>query len=136
MEVLIDQCMFGLQTPGPGWRGWCPAQKKTRFLTISPWIAHELARRCDGSHTHQQLLGGRANDAAKYPLALCQAICRGLVEELRCKTLGVRGVSEILPLSHVQLVQKSDVDHLEDEEQTKALLHEAWENVSGMPLDP
>ena len=55
-------------------------------MTNSKVIGRELSRRCDGSHVHQTLIDGRARDAARYPPALCRAICRGISKEkmLRC----------------------------------------------------
>ena len=38
----------------------------------------KLSRQCDKSHAHQQLVGGRAHDAAFYPLPLIRAICAGI----------------------------------------------------------
>ena len=60
-----------------------PAKKKTKFMTNSHAIAAELKRVCKGEHEHQQLLSGRAAEAARYPKGLCEAICRGLREEIK-----------------------------------------------------
>ena len=57
------------------------AKKPTRFMTNSRSIGQELRRKCDGAHSHQPLVDGRAKDAARYPPALCRAICRGIVKE-------------------------------------------------------
>ena len=67
-----------------------PAQKKTRLMTNSQAIAEELSRKCPGKHQHQQLLGGRAAEAARYPKGLCEAICRGVREEKRWRDMGAR----------------------------------------------
>ena len=39
-------------------------------------MLRRLSRRCDGSHSHQQLVGGRAAQAAFYPEQLVEAILR------------------------------------------------------------
>ena len=114
MLTLADQCQYGLKTPGK-YEHPTPAKKPTKFLTNSVWIAQELSRKCPGHHSHQHLVGGRAKATGRYPPKLCDAICRGLVQELHCSTLGIKGVAEILPLSSVSLTQKADVDHDEDE---------------------
>eukprot|EP00972_Heterocapsa_arctica_P096822 14283735-Heterocapsa_arctica.AAC.1 len=63
---------------GPG-----AARKTTRFLTNSPHIAKDLDKKCPGDHRHVQLINGRAAAAHKYPVALCEAICRGAANQLR-----------------------------------------------------
>ena len=52
--------------------------KPTRFLSSSPHMTAQLDRRCDRSHNHQHLTGGRCADAAFYPLPLIQAILKGI----------------------------------------------------------
>ena len=37
-----------------------------------------LFKTCQGGHTHQPLLGGRAAEAAFYPLGLLKAILQGM----------------------------------------------------------
>ena len=82
--TVADQCMYGLKT-------WSkdrsikdmPARKRTKFMTNSPCIAEELSRRCKGQHVHQQLMDGRATEAAIYPEPLCRAICVGLIREMK-----------------------------------------------------
>jgi hypothetical protein len=50
----------------------------TRCLTSSSEMAEGLDKRCDRSHRHQHLVGGRAAAAAFYPLPLVRAILRGI----------------------------------------------------------
>ena len=66
-EVVCDQCQFGLTTKGtaPGER--LPAMKPTRFLSSSKQMIGMLGKRCDRSHRHQTLVGGRCAEAAFYP---------------------------------------------------------------------
>ena len=74
--------MYGLVT-NSAVAGMSPTQKQTRFMTDSACVAEELKRKCDRSHKHQQLAGGRASKAAIYPEGLCGAICKGLMEVIR-----------------------------------------------------
>ena len=61
--VTADQCQYGLTTPaGDGVQ--LPALKPTKFLTNASPLADMLRKRCDRSHAHQQLVGGRCADAA------------------------------------------------------------------------
>ena len=71
------------------------AKKPTRFMTNSRSIGNELKKKCDGGHEHQPLLDGRAKDAARYPQALCRAICRGVAKENMQRQLGIRAVMEV-----------------------------------------
>ena len=64
--VIADQCMYGLKTRSEKGKS-AKAKKPTRFMSISEEIRKQLNKRCHGSHTHQQLLGGRAKGAAIYP---------------------------------------------------------------------
>ena len=66
-----DQCMFGFKTWGSSKHRLAPARKATNIMTNSRSVGKELKVKCDGSHEHQPLVGGRAKDAARYPPALC-----------------------------------------------------------------
>ena len=90
-----DQCMYGLKTWGKNKSELVLAKKPTRFLTNSRALGRELSRRCDGSHCHQSLVDGRAAYAARYPKALCRAICKGIIEEKKERSMGIRAVVEI-----------------------------------------
>ena len=73
-----DQCQFGLLTKSADGQGKSLAMKPTMFMTSSQAMAECLDRKCDRSHVHQHLEGGRAAEAAFYPLALIRAILRGI----------------------------------------------------------
>ena len=82
LTTITDQCMFGLTTTN--WEGKrMPAKKKTRFMSNSEEIMAQLNVKCPGEHQHQMLIDGRAKKAAIYPPALCRAICKGLVEQIK-----------------------------------------------------
>ena len=93
--VEADQCMFGLKTWGSSKAQLVLAKKPTRFMTNSRSMGHELRRKCDGTHTHQPLVDGRAKDVARYPPALCRAICRGIAKEKMQRQHGIRAVMEV-----------------------------------------
>ena len=77
-KVTCDQCQFGLTTKGSKEGERLPAMKPTRFISSSLHMISQLDRRCDRSHTHQHLTGGRCAEAASYPLPLIRAILKGI----------------------------------------------------------
>ena len=87
-KIDFDQCMFNLKIPGTdGVLGL--AKKCTSFAGNLPGLKH-LKRRCTGSHSHVQVIGGvktkegwqrRSTLAGRYPKQLCSAylqICNNL----------------------------------------------------------
>ena len=83
-----DQCVFGLKTKGPPGEPDMAAKKPTRFMSNAWCIVDELSIRCDKSHPHQHLVGGRASKASEYPDGLCRAICRGLARQKKYDVSG------------------------------------------------
>ena len=82
--ILVEahQCMYGLETYEDAKGGSTGAAKKPAGFMTSAWhVAEQLKQRCDGSHSHVPLMGGRAAGAAIHPLTLCQAICRGIIQQ-------------------------------------------------------
>ena len=75
--AVSEQCDYGLVTRGVN-GDFMPAKKPTRWATTSLQMRDRLSKRCSGQHTHQPLLGGRAADAAFYPLPLITQILRGM----------------------------------------------------------
>ena len=55
-------------------------------------LAQQLQRRCDHSHKHQQLAGGRCADAAFYPLGLVRAIIKGIHLTSKQQNVGVQNL--------------------------------------------
>ena len=77
--TVADQCMYGLTSPtGADGTERLPSMKPTRFMTNSIHMQAKLSTRCDRSHKHQQLVGGRCAEAAFYPLGLIKAILSGM----------------------------------------------------------
>ena len=75
--MVSDQCEYGLVTRDVS-GNLAPAKKPTRWATTSLQMVNRLSKRCSGTHKHQHLLGGRAADAAFYPLDLISEILRGI----------------------------------------------------------
>lgn len=75
--VRGDQCMFDLRVR----EGEERSKKATKFMSNSEKILRRLDIRCDGQHTHQELMGGRAKKAEEYPPELCEAVVQGLKDE-------------------------------------------------------
>ena len=71
----FDMCRYGMRVKKD------LNKKPTTMIVNSESIAQELQRRCDGSHTHEHLMGGLAA-AAEYPVRLCRAILKGLKKHL------------------------------------------------------
>lgn len=80
LTCVVDQCMYGLTTRVQG--EYVSAKKPTKFMTNSWCVQQQLRVRCDGSHEHGHLEGGRAAAAAEYPTKLSEAICRGVAEQV------------------------------------------------------
>ena len=90
----------------------------------------ELSIRCNMTHQHQPLVGGRAKEAAKYPEELCEAICRGLTKEIAVQEAAIRYLCSVKATDKIEDVHKPDMAHEEEE------WAEAWDDVSGVTLDP
>ena len=63
-EATVHMCMHGLKAEDK--EGIAPAMKPTRILTSSVAIRDSVARVCDRSHRHVQLVSGRAAAAQEY----------------------------------------------------------------------
>ena len=56
-------------------------KKPTGFMPRSQFLLRELDKKRPGDHEHVPLMGGRAAGAQVYPDMLCEAICRGVVQQ-------------------------------------------------------
>ena len=91
--VQSPMCRFGMRMEDDkGEMGY--VRKETLWMTNSWYIAEELKGACinklEGKeiHRHVHLIGGqRAKMAQKYPVALVEAILKGLKKELRANAL-------------------------------------------------
>ena len=84
-----DQCQYGAQVAHGPMKGR-PIKKPTGFLSNAKSLSEALRRTCSGtgglcSHgiQHAQCSGRIAKEAAIYPRGLCQAVIRGIVEQLK-----------------------------------------------------
>ena len=66
LQVTADQCEFGLTVKVQGQQRL--VQKRTIFLTNSPEVAKELAKKCKGNHEHMQLKVGTTQNRRKDTL--------------------------------------------------------------------
>lgn len=83
-HTQTHMCRFGMESHVQSKGGEKGLVKKpTGFMSSAECIVAELARRCDGSHQHVHLMGGRAAAAQVYPPALWEAILRGVIEQKR-----------------------------------------------------
>ena len=108
---IADQCMYVLTTPSEVDGTPTLARKPTKFLSNSWCLLQELSTRCDKSHEHQHLVGGRGKKAAEYPDKLCRAICRGLANQKRYDASGkvcTGGMSASALQSLIASVNESD----------------------------
>ena len=84
MEVIAHQCASGLTTTDVEDKSkQVPVKKPTRFITNSWCIGESLDRKCQCQVPHGSLLGGRAAAAAIYPDKLCDAICKGIANQIK-----------------------------------------------------
>ena len=81
-KVRAAMCRYNLQTwTKDGGTGW--TYTPTGLLTNSACAATMLSRRCLEDHEHVHLLNGRARNAQEYPMKLCQAICKAILQQQR-----------------------------------------------------
>ena len=86
-QGICDQCQYGLKHPENG----MPLKKSTRFSGQEEIVA-QLRQRCPGHHEHHPIEGSVRTDqfgtislsawAGGYPIPLCRAIMRGVLEFL------------------------------------------------------
>ena len=108
--VEADMCMFGMTTNVKGKE--MAAKKPTKFMSNSPEIVRELARKCRGEHEHGWLVGGaRTKKAAIYPKGLCDAVCRGFKMQIDADGIKRRKVQEAI-LSAIDGANEIDVDQI------------------------
>ena len=127
--VEADQCMYGLHTWGKTKSQLVLAKNPTKFMTNSRSLGRELSRMCDGEHTHQPLVDGRAKDAARYPPALCKAICRGVAKEKMQRQLGIRAVMEVGTRVHRRSIDTEEHHESPEEEMMRLIRKELGDKV-------
>ena len=84
-----DQCQYGAQVAHGPLKGR-PIKKPTGFLTNSKSLNEILQRTCSGTGgvcsrggSHVHCTGRIAKEAAIYPRGLCQAVIKGIVDQLK-----------------------------------------------------
>ena len=90
-KIRGDQCQFGAEIQRGSKKG-SPILKPSGFVSNSLKILEQLGRRCTGQEgqcsrpaggRHVRLEGNYTQDSQKYPRALCQAMLRGVMAQLR-----------------------------------------------------
>ncbi len=99
-RVRGDQCQYGQEVQFGNYKGQ-PIKKPTGFLSNAPRLLSRLGKRCEGrvgwecsrkqGGTHQLCSGRVAKEAARYSKELCQAIIKGMIDELRFRGMLRRG---------------------------------------------
>ena len=79
-QVKANMCAFNMTSTDE--QGTGLVLKPTTFMTNSHKLAAQLSKQCNNNHRHVILINGRAKQAAVYPDALCDAICRGIREQI------------------------------------------------------
>ena len=89
------QCQYGLLTTTVK-GGQAPAKKPTMFASTSQHMLARLSRKCDRSHAHQELTGGRGAAAAFYPTQLVEQILRGIRDTADAEARQDQGVEDAM----------------------------------------
>ena len=78
----FDFCQLGMTTPGAQGEA-LPAKKRTAVLTNSKNLAETLRlAQCQGRHTHEPLVGGRAKACEAYPEKFVQLVIEAIRKEI------------------------------------------------------
>ena len=81
-----------------------------------------------------EVFDGRAKDAARYPPALCRAICRGILKEKMERQMGLRAMVEVGEGVHRRNVDTEE--HHDDEERSiRAQLEKLEEEIASYCSD-
>ena len=93
-------------------------------MTNSRSIGGRLRKKCVGKHVHQLLVDGRARDAARYPQALCLAICRGVAKEKMRRQLDIRAVMEVGRGVHRRTIDTEEYHENPGEDMIRVMMRE------------
>ena len=117
--VQGDMCQFGMVSEDEDGIGHI--RKPTKFMTNSECLAAQLEKKCVQDHRHIPLWGKRAKAAEIYPRGLCEAILRGLRNQLiQDGNMNMDGT--LAPVLHEE-------DRMSDDR-----WDEFYDDISGLPL--
>ena len=142
-KATFDFCKLGMETVDRDGKK-AAAKKRTTIMTNSQHIARVLREaQCDGSHTHQHLLDGRAGPCQEYPEKFCRLVCEGVKKEINDVKWTKRMCEELDITEAVETIMKATqkLEHLQEppEEDLKfeKLYADAefYDDVSGLLLD-
>ena len=109
--------MHGLTIPQADRSEMVPAKKPTQFMGNGYLILSELSNKCDKTHAHQPLVGGRASKALEYSYELCHAMIRGLSKQKandgsgKARTGTMRRSALMLLIASVRSCQKPSSEY-------------------------
>ena len=83
-----------------------PILKPTGFMSNAEVLLDHLRRRCNGLHEHAVCSGRIARDAAKYPRALCRAIIKGMINQMKHDGVVTPGCVGLQPIFEVNEVHE------------------------------
>ena len=142
--------LYGLRTPDKDRKITRHAKKPARFMANSRAPGQELMRRFDKKRVHQSLVDGRARGAARYPPALCRAICRGIIRVKKERHEAIRAVASICSDRESKV---PDPEEFHERDEAGIPMHSlnkltcqrtskgdiscslAWDDLTGMRLD-
>ena len=132
MTTVSHQCMFGLHTPGPNGTPML-AKKPTRWMTNSASMIEALTVKCDKTHIHRHLMGGRAAAAAFYPPKLLKAIVLGMART-RDVANGLRLLAEDKKKLQHEISALMKPSHNNNDEPNSDTIKTKKAKVSSLPL--
>ena len=134
-KLVIDQCMYG-QTCVDDHGVLRPVKKPTTFLTNSPAMERYLNTRCDGKHQHTRLEGGHRNRGAQvYSRGLVDALVNGVELQKKWHDEGRIQIGYVYNLER-SLENIGPVPPEESHDLLPCPGGDAWDDVTGLPLDP
>ena len=93
--MKLDMCAFGMTATGPDGKEGL-VRTPTTMMTNSNEVARRIGIKCSNAgaeevntHSHVQLMGGRAAQAQVYPIRLCRAVCEGVAAQKRVDSLNL-----------------------------------------------
>ena len=129
VKAYANMCAFGIITSEDKERV-APVLKPTVFLANSTAVQIELSKKCPGCARHVHLVEGNARAAQVYPLALCRAVCRGIVDQALLDYQALRRVKCVGGKSKMDsLTEICAVEHEENDWQRY------WDDLSGQALN-
>ena len=106
LKDTTHMCQFGMTSVDDAGEG--TVKKPTNMMADSVEVHRELDKQCTpGSHRRVQLMSGRAAAAARYPKALCRAVCQAVARQMEIDAADLVSlkceISELIPADDVSI---------------------------------